>query len=222
MSKRKTLLIILITLVCCAVMTVVDGYIRPAYAVKSAIKIVVFGLLPALLCLRCRELQFLQLLRFQKQGFGIALALGVGVYAVIMAAYFIISRFFDFSGIVDSLSRNAGVTKDNFLFVSLYISFVNSLLEELFFRGFVFTNLKSGGNRPFAYGFSAIAFALYHTAMMAGWFSPVLFLLAMAGLAIGGMIFNYLNERTGTLYCSWLVHMAANFAINTVGFILMK
>ena len=72
-----------------------------------------------------------------------------------------------------------------------------------------------------AYGFSAGAFALYHVAMMTGWFSPLLFLLVMAGLAAGGIIFNRLNEKLETICASWIVHMFANFAINTVGFILM-
>lgn len=41
-------------------------------------------------------------------------------------------------------------------------------------------------------------------------------------LAIGGMIFNWLNEKLDTIYCSWLTHMFANFAINTIGFMLLK
>ena len=73
-----------------------------------------------------------------------------------------------------------------------------------------------------AYVFSATAFSLYHVAMMIGWFSPALFLLVMAGLMAGGMIFNYLNEKLDTIYCSWLTHMFANFAINTIGFILLQ
>ena len=55
---------------------------------------------------------------------------------------------------------------------------------------------------------------------MIGWFSPLVFIIVMAGLFAGGMIFNYLNEKSGTVYPSWFVHMFANFAINTVGFML--
>ena len=132
------------------------------------------------------------------------------------------SPFFDFSQIAGALTNNAGVTKENFLYVSLYISFANSFLEEFFFRGFVFTNLKQHSGRKLAYIFSAAAFSLYHVAMMIGWFSPVLFLLVMVGLVVGGMIFNWLNEKLDTIYCSWLPHMFANFAINTIGFMLLK
>ena len=96
------------------------------------------------------------------------------------------------------------------------------IMEEFFFRRFVFTNLKQHSGRKLAYIFSAAAFSLYHVAMMIGWFSPALFLLVMVGLVIGGMIFNWLNEKLDTIYCSWLTHMFANFAINTIGFMLLK
>ena len=70
--------------------------------------------------------------------------------------------------------------------------------------------------------FSAAVFAIYHIAMMVGWFGPCVFLIIMTGLFVGGLIFNYLNEKSRTVYPSWLVHMFANFAINTVGFILFE
>ena len=48
-----------------------------------------------------------------------------------------------------------------------------------------------------------------------------LFFLLLAGLALAGVMFDYLNEKQETIYMSWFVHMCANFAINTVGFILL-
>lgn len=221
MNKKLTVPVVLIALVCCCAMAAVDGILRPGYALKSAIKLTLFLLLPLLVSMRFRELSCFSLFRPHKKGFLAALLLGVLVYAVILGAYFLIKPYFDFSGIADSLTANAGVTKDNFLLVSLYISFVNSLLEEFFFRGFLFMNLKKTGSRGFAYLFSAGAFAAYHVAMMLGWFSPVLFALVMVGLTAGGMIFNRLNEKLDTIYASWLVHMFANFAINTIGFTLL-
>jgi len=222
MKKHTWIPIIAIAVIACGIMALVDGVLRPSYGVKSAIKICLFLGLPLLAARADRELMCLSLLRFPKKGFLPALVLGIGVYLVILVGYFLVRPFFDFSGIADSLTANAGVTRDNFLAVSLYISFVNSLLEEFFFRGFVFTNLKSRKSIPFAYWFSAAVFAAYHVAMMIGWFSPVLFALVMAGLMAGAMIFNWLNQRMGTLYISWLVHMFANFAINTIGFMLLN
>lgn len=220
MKKRQTIRVLLTALVCCAVMALVDGVIHPPYAVKSAVKLILFLGLPWLLTHASGGIPFKTIFRFRKRGFGVALGLGLGLYALILGVYFLLARFVDFSGIVENLSQNAGVNKGNFLFVSLYISFVNSLLEEFFFRGFVFLNLKPAG-RSLAYSFSAGLFALYHVAMMTGWFSPGIYLLAILGLAAGGTIFNLLNEKLGTIYVSWLTHMFANFAINTIGFLLM-
>lgn len=222
MKVRSKTSILLVTVLCCLIMTYVDGVLRPGYAVKSAIKLSVFMLIPLAASRMNPEIRYLEFLQPKKKGLVPAIALGIGIYGIILAAYFIVRPFYDFSTIADSLTANAGVTKDNFLYVSLYISFVNSFLEEFFFRGFVFTNLKEQAGRKLAYGFSAGAFGLYHVAMMSGWFSPVLFLLVMAGLVIGGMIFNWLNEKLDTIYCSWLTHMFANFAINTVGFLLLR
>ena len=109
---------------------------------------------------------------------------------------------------------------DNFIFVAGYISFENSFLEEFFFRGYAFILLKQKTNRIFAYAFSSGLFAFYHVGMTFGWFQGFVYVLALLGLFFGGCIFNFLNEKCKNIYLSWLVHMFANFAINTVGMIL--
>ncbi len=220
--KKPNLLVIITAVLCCGIMAFVDGVLMPGYAVKSAVKLVLFLVLPFALSRLDGDIAALSLFRAKKQGILKPLLLGVGLYALILGAYALVRNVFDFSAIAGSLSGSAGVTKENFLFVAVYISFVNSLLEEFFFRGFLFTNLKRHSSAKFAHLFSAVVFALYHVAMMIGWFSLPLFLLCMAGLTIGGLIFNMLNEKLGSIYASWFVHMFANFAINTIGFMLLK
>ena len=222
MKKRTALTVLAVGIFCCTVMALVDGVIQPGYAVKSCIKAALFLLLPLLTSLWDRDILYLPLFRPRTKGALAALGLGAALYSLILGAYFLIGPYFDFSGIAKSLTGDAGITKDNFLYVSLYISFVNSFLEEFFFRGFLFSNLRTSAGRKTAYLFSSLLFSLYHTAMMIGWFSLPLFLLVLAGLAAGGMIFNWLNEKMDTIYCSWLTHMFANFAINTIGFLLLK
>lgn len=220
-NKSKELALILsIVVVCCTIMGIVDAVIRPSYAVKSVIKIILFLACPLAYSRFVKNLALNKLFSFEKRSFFISLLLGLGVFTVILGAYFTLRNVFDLSQITTSLERNVGVSKENFVFVSLYISFINSLLEEFFFRGFAFLSLRKFTSRYKAYGISSMAFALYHVAMMIGWFSIGTFLLVMIGLMVGGIIFNFLNERNENIYSSWMVHMFANFAINTVGFIL--
>lgn len=221
-NKTKTYLMSAIVIVFCVVMAIVDGVLMAHYFKKSAVKLVMFLALPLLYSFFDKKLEIKSLFVAKKKGILNALLLGVGVYAVIVGGYFALRGVFDFSKITGALSSNIGVNKNNFLFVSLYISFVNSLLEEFFFRGFAFLTLKRVSGKGFSYIFSSLAFALYHVAMMTGWFSPVLFALVLVGLFAGGMIFNYLNEKSQSIYPSWLLHMFANFGINTVGFVLFN
>ena len=219
-NKKKAMGMMGIVLLFCLVMAVVDGILQANYFVKSGIKLVLFLGAPVLYAGVQKELRISSFLTLDKKSTRLALWLCIPVYAVILGGYLLLQDVFDFSGITKSLTQNIGVNRNNFLFVSLYISFVNSLLEEFFFRGFAFLTLKTVTTRRIAYLFSALIFSVYHVAMMIGWFSVGVFVIVLAGLFAGGLIFNYLDEKTGTISPSWFVHMFANFAINTIGFIL--
>ncbi len=219
-NKQATLSIILVVILGCIIMALVEILIVPNYFTKSLIKICIFLLLPLIVCIKERAISFKALFKGSKKSIFFALIFGIVVYVFILGAYFILGPFFDFSMVTTNLQNNLGVTKENFLFVALYITSVNSLLEEFFFRGFSFLSLKQVSSRKAAYIFSALAFAIYHVAIMNNWFTPPLFILLIVSLFIAGLLFNYLNERFDNIYVSWIVHMSANLAINTVGFIL--
>ena len=220
--NKKSLYIIGTVLFSSLLMTYIDVFIVPPYFYRSAFKVVLFLLLPLIYFVLYKdELDYMkQLFIPKKKDFLIAISLGLVVYGVNLGAYFLLKDFIDFSSISNSLTQGVGVNADNFIYVAIYISFMNSLLEEFFFRGYSFILLKGKTNRIFAYIFSSVLFAFYHVGMTNGWFGGFIYVLAMLGLIIGGCIFNYLNERCENIYMSWLVHMFANFAINTVGCIL--
>lgn len=222
MSKKKTIAgILTITSMSILAMTIVDGVINPGYLYKSMIKLIMFLLIPLIYIRYDENIQIKDLFKLKRKGvLRWTIFLGIGVYIIILGAYLILKQFIDLSMIREILDNNLKVNKENFIWIALYISFINSMLEEFFFRGFIFLNLKKLARSKQAYIFSAFVFAIYHVAIMGDWFSPLIFLLAMAGLFVGGLIFNYLNESSSTIYGSWIVHMMANFAINTVGLIM--
>lgn len=202
-------------------MYLLESVLQIAYFQKSALKIFMFLVLPIAYTMYDKNIRLRDNFKIKsRRSFFFSLALGIGVYGVILLTYFLLKESIDFSNIIRILDENVGVTKDNFVYVALYIAIVNSLLEEFFFRGFIFLNLKRLGNRKFAYLLSAFVFTIYHVAIMGSWFSPLLFTLALAGLFIGACLFNYLNEKSGNIYNSWIVHMMANLAINTVGLLM--
>ncbi len=220
MIKKQKYSILIIVIISCITMSIVEIFIKPIYIVKSMIKIPLFLILPFIYSYFNKNTNLKNLLIPNKKGFKIAFFIGITVYIIIISAYFILNKFFDFGAIIPTLDNTLKIDKKNFIFVALYISFINSLLEEFFFRGFSFFTLKDVSSRKFAYIFSVLMFSLYHISMMIGWFDIILIVLAQIGLFVGGLIFNYCNEKSKNIYISWLIHIFANFAINTVGFIL--
>lgn len=218
-SKRNALIVLGLSLLLCVCMGLVDAILSPPYAVKSAIKLVLFGAVPVIYLLCTKSLSARQLFSLEKKHLALTLPLAGGVFAVIMIAFFALRGFIDFSSITDSVTSDAGVTRENFVFVALYIALVNSLLEEFFFRGFCFFCMLPLG-APFAYIASSLLFSAYHIAFMDGWLSPFIFALALLGMAIGGCIFAFLNHKTKSLLPSWFVHMASNLATNLIGIIM--
>ncbi len=220
--NRKSLYVVAGVVLCSLILIFFEGLFLPQYTTKSAMKVGLFLLVPFSYFLFFKEEwnDFKKLFQINQKGFLLALFYGLDIYAVIVFSYFFLGNLIDFSGVVTSLTGGSGITADNFGYVAVYISFVNSFLEEFFFRGFAFVILKKHTSRRFAYLFSALMFAVYHLGMTSGWFQPGILLLTLFGLFVGGCMFNRLNEKSESIYPSWLCHMFANFAINTIGFIL--
>lgn len=178
---------------CCTIMGIVDAIIKPSYAVKSAIKIILFLGCPLVYSHLTKQLSLKNCFVLKTKLFYVIVPWHGSFYCY-NGYIFSLRNVLDLSGITIALQSNIGVSKNNFVFVSLYISFVNSLLEEFFFAVSLFVAEKFT-SRSLAYSISSIAFALYHIAMMLGWFSIVTFVLVMMGLVVGGIIFNFLNEK---------------------------
>ena len=222
MINKKSIYIISALFVFSLAVTLIDAFVHPGYFTKIPIKILFFLVLPMMFFFfnKTELKEFKKMFAFKKKGVIPALAIGLCIYGVIVGGYFLTKNIFDFSNVTSSLGKGMGITKNNFLYVALYISLMNSFLEEFFFRGFGFITLKKYTGKPFAYIFSSCIFAFYHVGMLIPMFEPVLLVLLLAGLIAGGCIFSFFNDKTETIYPSWFVHMFANFAINTIGFIL--
>ena len=220
MEKRKEKFVMIVSvIICCIIMALVETIIEPAYFVKSAAKVVVFLSVP-LISMKLLKIKVLDNnMSLSKKGIIKLLLLGAFIYAVIIGVYFLTSDIFDYSSLVNSLSADQKVDSGGFIPVALYISFCNSFLEEFLFRFVSFIKLSEYLSKKIAYIFSSVAFAVYHIAMIGPSFPLPLLILALFGLAVGGFIFDLVDDKNKNIYNSWIIHMFADFAIMTVWFI---
>ena len=218
-SFRKSLGLISLIIISCIVMAIIEVIIEPAYFVKSVLKIILFFIVPFIFLKLKNEKVLADSFSLNKKNMLKLLGLGAIIYIIIMSVFFLTKGLFDYYLLVKSLSTDQNVSQKHFIPVALYISFGNSFLEEFLFRFVAFIKLSEYTTKKTAYMFSSIMFAIYHIAMVGGAFPFLLLLLALVGLTVGGLIFNYVDDKNRNIYNSWIIHMFADFAIMTIWYI---
>lgn len=187
------------------------------YGMRSLIKSVLFISIPLLMSRIDVSVSIQDFLRFQKETLYKSFMLGILIYISIVVGFTLIQPLLSLDTIKASLLSNVSVDKENFLYVALYITFINSWIEEFFFRGFGYFSIKHKTSRKKSMFLSSLLFALYHISIVRDWAHPILVGLSIVGLFFVGIFFILLNESNQSIYPSWIVHMFANLAINTIG-----
>ncbi|MBE5886251.1 MAG: CPBP family intramembrane metalloprotease [Lachnospiraceae bacterium] len=217
-KTKKLLTIIISAIIAVAVMCTVESILQPGYVWKSAVKITMFFGSVVLFYLLYRDEKLKNHFKIKnKKAFAVSSVIALLTIGVIIGACALIQDYVDPAQIKDSLLNKEKVSVDNFLYVALYISAVNSFLEEIFFRGLLFLQVKKLGYRKLAYNLSAFFFAVYHIGIVSGWFNIWVFLLVIFLLYVAGVILNFAAEKCDSFLGSWVIHIAANIGINAIG-----
>ena len=221
MFRKKILTAAVIALAALAIMTYVERVLQPGYWIKSLIKAAVLTGSMILYAWHFRE-DFPELINLKKKKLsGRLLFCIVFAYVGIILLYLLLRNQIDLGGIRDRLLAKEGLNRKNFVFIFSYIILINSFLEESFFRGFLYQVFRKEGYEKAGAFFSALVFALYHISIMDGWFHPAIMALGIAGLFLTGIFLQHICRYEGSLLGSWLVHGAANLAINTIAVIML-
>jgi membrane protease YdiL (CAAX protease family) len=196
---------------------IIEPHFNFDYWQKALVKVLIFIGAPLYLNIRFPMLNPFSSIGFTKIKMIKAILLGMIVYILVIVAFILIQPFLSFETIKSSLLDNVNVTKENFIFVALYISLINSWIEEFFFRGFGYFSVKPILGKMKTYILSSMLFAIYHIGIVGDWAHPILVVISIIGLFFVGIFFILLNERNENFVSSWMVHMFANLAINTIG-----
>jgi len=218
-TNKFIILNIIFVIIGCIFMAYIETIICPGYWIKSIIKAITFLGLYYLYIKSDRNSVCVSKINRNNSKSSIIkyILFCIIVYVTIIFLFLIIKRYYDFSNITSILQDKYNINKSNYIFVFLYIIFINSFLEEIFFRKFAFLTLNNYSSSRFANVFSAMAFSLYHVSIITGWFSISLFFVMVIALFICGLLFNYIDSQTNNIYPSWIIHITANLSINTIG-----
>ena len=104
--------------------------------------------------------------------------------------------------------------------VGFFYVAVHSLLEEYYWRWYVFAQLRERLPLLPAVTISSLAFMAHHVILLGiyfGWAAPATYLLSLS-VAMGGIVWALLYERSGSLLGPWLSHALVDAGIFVLGF----
>jgi membrane protease YdiL (CAAX protease family) len=115
-------------------------------------------------------------------------------------------------------------TPVGFVLFGTFLSVAHSLLEEYYWRWFVFGRLRRHLPLWPAVVVASLAFMAHHVVVLAVFFTGRFWTMALPlslCVAVGGGVWAWLYNRTGSIYSPWLSHALIDGAIMTAGFDLL-
>jgi membrane protease YdiL (CAAX protease family) len=109
--------------------------------------------------------------------------------------------------------------------LTAFIVVAHSLMEEYYWRWFVFRRLRDGLSFGPAALLSSLAFMAHHVVIMCVYFPGYFWTAAVPlslGIAAGGMVWAWLYERTDSIWSPWLSHAIVDAAIFVIGWNLVQ
>lgn len=143
-----------------------------------------------------------------------ALAVGLMWFLLNHSAYFG-GRIADGVPMIRQRIADMGVL-EHYLAFGVFLSLVNSALEEFFWRWFVYGNLRHVTRPALAHLGAAVAFSLHHFVVLDQFFSSGFAFLLSLCVGCGGLVWSLLYARYGTVWGSWLSH-----AMVDIGFLAL-
>jgi membrane protease YdiL (CAAX protease family) len=157
-------------------------------------------------------------------GIGFGLLVAAGMFALYYAA---LREQFARHEIPALVMKKLGefnlTTPIGFFGFAAFLSIVHSLLEEYYWRWFVFLRLREYFGLPQAIAISSLGFMGHHVIVLAQYFPGTFHFLTLVVpfslcVAVGGGVWAWLYERTRSFYAPWLSHLLIDVAVMAIAY----
>jgi membrane protease YdiL (CAAX protease family) len=168
-------------------------------------------------------------LRPRLTGLGVGLVFGMLIVTLMLGVYFVALRHSPLmAGTPQQIRHKLGQlgmdTRARYLALAAFIVITHSLLEEYYWRWFVFGQLCRVVRLSASVVLSSLAFTAHHVIILYVFLPGHFWTLAAPfslAIAAGGAVWAWMYSRAGTLYPSWLSHLLVDAAIFVIGWDLL-
>jgi membrane protease YdiL (CAAX protease family) len=117
--------------------------------------------------------------------------------------------------IVEKIGNQFSVTPRTVFLIAPVTIFVNSLLEEFFYRGFAFGQLVQR-QRLLGMLLPAFVFTTQHVLFIYHWMTPLPLAIAVVGLFVFAMVLQKLYKAADSIVAPWLAHALGDVAMMSI------
>jgi len=110
-----------------------------------------------------------------------------------------------------------GLNRGNYWAFGICLAVLHSLLEEYYWRWFVFGGLRQLMPAGLAHALAGAAFMGHHVVVLLQFFPVPLALFLSFSIGLGGVIWSGMYVRQGSLLGVWLSHIIVDFGILSIG-----
>lgn len=108
-----------------------------------------------------------------------------------------------------------------FIFILVFI-FINPILEEVYWRGYMYEKLRARGTAFYAIAITSVFYTLYHVITVLHLFQSGYTVVAVLPVMIAGVFWAYIREKTGSITATIIGHSIADFAIMCVYWFIVR
>lgn len=153
----------------------------------------------------------------KRGGFGVAIALGAVISAIILGVEALFGdKLVDVASVRAQAAANGLDSLPKFVGLAIYLAFINSVLEEYVWRWFVFRQcekLLGAGRQWIAVALSALLFTVHHTIALKVQLDWPATLLASLGVFIGGAAWSWCYLKYRSIWPGYASHLIVDVAI---------
>lgn len=204
---------IVYSLIVVTILLIMEGSLELTYVPKQILRIGLF-LIGPIVIIYLKDKSTLQkefmLGRPTLKEMKIALISSLVIFIGTFGGYYVLRFMFDPKTTIDGL-ETIGVTVHNVVYWGLYMSLINSFVEEFFFRGFVYNSLKTH-QTTYAVIVSGALFSIYHGLLFYSIFAWYTVIFTLFGLFLVGVFLAYINRFGKAFINSYIIHIFANIA----------
>ena len=220
MSKVSALIALILFVPAFSIGVAMSLFIAPGLvgnSVFTAIKVwsIVF---PLLWVIKTKSVA-LRLPKFECSEIKVGLGLGMVMFGAILLAYYSIGQqVIDLAAIRDKATTVGITNRYVYLAGCVYWSFINSLVEELTWRGFVVSQLKVLASPSIAVILAALFFTAHHSLALYGYtYNWLIVALGSLGVFTAGIVWAWCYSHYRSIAPGYISHILADLAIAIIG-----